>query len=701
MCAAEDAPDERSGRYTAHAAKVLPPAGFFPDLFLTAVMSSRPKHLYEFGPFVLDSADRTLLRDGSPVPLQPKVFDTLLVLVQNSGHLIEKNEFMRAVWPEEKVVEEGNLNKNISKLRLALGEGRGGAKYIETVPKSGYRFAVEVKAGNGGGPDELVVETHARTSLVVEEETDEEPSAAAHDKARGADAVVVEPAAGTAPASARSSGESERRFIGRAAVAAAGVVVVALAAVFYLLRPAEGNEAIDSVAVLPFVNESDNQEMEYLSDGVSEGLINRLSQLPGLKVIARSSSFRYKGKGLHPRDVARALGVQAIVSGRVVRRGDTVQVSVELVNANDGSQLWGEQYDRKTSDLLAVQADISREIAAKLRLRLTSGEQQRLARRETANPQAYELLLRGRFYQSKGGTENRKKAVEYFKQAIEVDPAYAPAYAALSVAYGGLVNNLLLDPKEFLPEIEKAAHRALDLDEGLAEAHLAMADFKGNAWDWAAAEREYRRAIELNPSLAAAHVGYVYYLIIHGRDEEALAEATRARELDPLSPRANQAVVHALMLVPRTEHALEVTKKMLELDQGNPNLHWLLAVVYQRAGRYPEAVAGYQAAIELGDTSPDNQIALATVYAEAGEPEQARAILKRLESGNEYVSHVGFAIIHAALGEREQALALLERACAAHDQQLIWIGVERRFAFAHLQSDQRFNNVMRCVGLAQ
>ena len=275
-------------------------------------MTSRPKQLYEFGPFVLDPAERTLLRGGDPVPLQPKVFDTLLVLVRSGGELVERDEFKRAVWPGDEFVEEQNLDKNISKLRRALGEGAGGAEYIVTVPKSGYRFAAAVRAVGGGG--ELVVETRTRASLVIEEvdggSSPEDSGAAAADVAAPRRAVEER-------ATPEIASRPPRR-VGRWASAAAASVVVVLAVVAYVLyRPREAR-TIDSVAVLPFVNVSGDVDVEYISDGVSESLINSLSRLPELKVIARSSSFKYKGKEVDPQEVARALGVQAVVSGRVV-----------------------------------------------------------------------------------------------------------------------------------------------------------------------------------------------------------------------------------------------------------------------------------------------------------------------------------------------------------------------------------------------
>lgn len=645
---------------------------------------------YEFGPFRLAPSEHTLWRDGQPVPLRPKVFDILLVLVERHGHLVEKEALMRAVWPEQ-FVEEGNLNKNISMLRISLGESPAAPAYIETVPKRGYRFVAEVRSVNGNADAELVFETRTRTSLIVEEETDDE-TRMADGGALVADAVVLK------PVTAQPAGKFKRLLNSRVALAAAATVIM-LAAAGYLFYPARGGEALDSVAVLPFVNESGNPDAEYLSDGISESLINSLSRLPGVKVIARSSSFQYKGKEIDVQEAARALGVEAVLTGRIAQRGEKLFISVELVDARDRTQVWGERYNREARDLLAVESDISREIAETLRLRLTAGEQQRLARRETVSPQAYELLLKGRFYRNKGATEDFKKAIDFFQQAIAVDANYALAHAELFRTFNNLVNANVLDPKEFTPKAEAAAHKALELDESLAEAHLAVAKVKLNGWDWASAEREIKRAIELNPSLAWAHVDYTFYLIIRGRYGQVLDEAKRARELDPLSLGANKVVIYGLLLSRQYDQALEAAKKLLELDESNPDLHALLGQIHTRRGEHREAVAAWHESIRLGDTSPDAQIFLGASYARAGEREKARAILKLLENGKGYVSPVGLAMLHATLGEREQALALLERAYGAHDQQLIWLGVEP--GFDSLRTDPRFQDLMRRLGLAQ
>ena len=305
-----------------------------------------------------------------------------------------------------------------------------------------------------------------------------------------------------------------------AILAAAMVAAVALAYAGYsgfLARPSGKN--VDSVAVLPFTNESGNPDHRVPVGRHQRDLINNLSQLSGVRVIARSSSFEYKGKAVDPQEVARALGVNAIVTGRVSQRGDDLVIGVELVDTADRTQIWGEQYNRKATDLLQVQADISGDVAENLRRRLSPDERERLTRRETVNQQAYELALQGRFIARQGGHQNQKKAIEYYQQAIAIDPNYALAYVGLSNTYRGLVVNSVLDPKEFLPKVEAAVRRALELDENLADAHAVLGNFLRESWDWTGAEREYQRAIALNPSLAAAHRDYGAFLSNMGRHD--------------------------------------------------------------------------------------------------------------------------------------------------------------------------------------
>jgi serine/threonine protein kinase/Tfp pilus assembly protein PilF len=459
-----------------------------------------------------------------------------------------------------------------------------------------------------------------------------------------------------------------------------------------------GKRSIDSIAVLPFTNESGDPDNEYLSDGISEALINSLSQLSDMKVIARSSSFKYKSKVVDPPAVAQALGVRAIVTGRVRQRGDHLLIGVELVDAADRTQMWGEQYNRKATDLLQVQADISGEIAERLRLRLTTNERQELAKRETPNPQAYELQLRGNFYASRGGRENNKKATEYYNQAIAIDPNYTLAYAGLSNSYRNGVVNGILEPKEFLPKAEAAARKALELDGRLAEAHSALANVKRETWDWAGAEQEYQRSIQLNPNLARAHRNYSVFLSIMGRHPQAIAEITRARELDPLSPTVNTNLGYRLFFARRYDEAIEALKQTLELDERLSLTQVVLGYTYAAKGMYSEAIAAYQEAIKLGDDSPSTQIYLGAAYAHAGKWDRAQAILKRLQTSQTYVSHGELAVLYTALGQREQAFTSLEKAFAARDLQLQFLGVDP--AFDSLRGDSRFADLMRRVGLS-
>ncbi len=458
-----------------------------------------------------------------------------------------------------------------------------------------------------------------------------------------------------------------------------------------------GKAGVTSIAVLPFKNVSNDPEKEFLSDGISESLISRLSQLPGLKVIANSSSARYKDQPADPQEVARALNITCILTGRVQQLGDRLAISVELIDARDRTLVWGERYDRKAMDLLAVQAEISREITDKLRLRLTSG-QKPMARAEIVKPEAYELLLKGRFHRSRGGAGDRKKAADYFNQAIAIDPTYAPAYADLADMYRSLIGSSLLDPKEYLPKAEAAARKAVELDAELADAHYALANLKTNAWEWAEAEREYKRAIELNPNLALAHRWYASYLRLVSRHEQAIEEIKRARELDPLSPGVNATVGYIFFSARQYDQSIQDLKNTLGLDGDYPYTHLFLGFNYAATGMYEKAILAYQQAIELGLDTASTQINLGAACAGAGDVERARAILKRLQTSKDYVSPGELAILYTALGEREQAFASLEKAYEAHDLQLQYLGVNP--GFDPLRTDPRFGDLLRRVGLS-
>jgi len=454
---------------------------------------------------------------------------------------------------------------------------------------------------------------------------------------------------------------------------------------------------INSIAVLPFENGSGDASLDYLSDGLSESVIDRLSQLPQLKVIARSSSFKYRGKDIDVQEVANKLGVGAIVMGRVVWVGDNLTVRVEMIDAKENRQLWSEQYNRKASDVLAVQQEIAQAASEKLRLKLSGAQEQRLAELDTVNPQAYELLLKGRYYANTPGAGNWKKAFEYYEQAIAVDPDYALAYAELSQRYRLGINNSLLDPKEFAPKATAAARKALELDGNLAEAHLAKANILRDAWDWAAAEAEYKRAIGLNTNLGVAHRGYSGYLNNVGRHDEAIAEAKRGKELDPLTLGSSVGVALSFYHARRYDDAIEASRRTLEIAKTWG--HTLLGYAYAGKGMYKEAIASYQEAIREGNPSPSVQIYLGAASARAGERAKAQVILKQLESSKEYVSPGELAILYGALGHKDGAFQSLEKGFAEHDLQLQYLKSDP--AFDPLRSDPRFADLLRRVGLPQ
>jgi len=453
---------------------------------------------------------------------------------------------------------------------------------------------------------------------------------------------------------------------------------------------------IRSIAVLPFSNGSGDATLDYLSDGVSESLIDRLSELPQLKVIARSSSFKYRGESIDLQDAAARLGVQALITGRVSRHGDDLSIRVEMVDASDERQLWSQQYDRNGADALAVEREIAQTISEKLRLKLTGAQELEIDAKNAAIPQAYEMFLKSRFTRLKG--DDLKGAIEYLQQAITIDPTYALAYAELSLDYTRLGGSGYIDPKEVGPASESAAQRSLELDENLAEGHLALAYIKINAWAWADGERECQRAIELNGNLAHAHLLYSNFLSIVGRHEQAIAEAKRGRDLDPLSADVNLNYGWSLLMAGQTDQAIDVIKKTMETDQAGQIHGTLLAYAYLNKGMYTQSISEMLEGIRQGGDDNASEIYLGVAYAKSGDRDKARSILKRLETSKDYVAPGELAVLYIALGDIESAFSSLEKAYSAHDLQLQYLKVDPDFD--PVRSDPRFQDLLRRVGLA-
>ena len=561
------------------------------------------KTSYEFGPFLVDARERQLLRDGKPVPLTPKVFDVLLVLAQNSGHILSKDELMKLVWPDT-AVEEGNLARNISTLRRALGETSGRHEYVETIPWRGYRFAAEVKE----------------------------------------------------------------------------------------VRDSRAGPQMESIAVLPFVNVAADPNLEYLSDGITESLIDNLSQLTALKVMSRNSVFRYKECEAHAQTVGRELNVQAVLMGRVAQRGDLLSVSVELVDARDDAHIWGAQYSRHPADIYTMQQNIAQEIAVNLRFNMTQDEKQRIVRHRTDNTEAYHLYLKGRFFFNKLTMEGVKKAIAHFEQAIERDSHYALAYCGLVDGHNYLGDTAAA---------KKAATKALELDQTLGEAHASLAFHRFiYDWDFAGAETEFKQALELNPNYAEAHHWYAIYLANMGRHDQALPLAKRAVELDPLSPLMNMTPALASYLARRYDEAVDALRKIIEMEPGFMVAHSVLGNVYVQKGMYGEAMAEYQKVLELSKGVPvvaaTMKAVIAHAYARRGKESTARKILAEIIDQTGMSPHF-IAEIYGALGEKDLAFEWLDKAYAQHDMQMVSLRVNP--TLDGLRSDSRFADVLQRVGL--
>ncbi|MDT4952719.1 MAG: eukaryotic-like serine/threonine-protein kinase [Acidobacteriota bacterium] len=456
---------------------------------------------------------------------------------------------------------------------------------------------------------------------------------------------------------------------------------------------------IDSLAVLPLANASADPGTEYLSDGITESIINTLSQLPGLKVMARATVFRYKGKEVDIEEVRRDLNVRAVMTGRVLQFGDQLIIKIELVDTSDGSQLWGEQYKRLAADIFEVQEEISKEISEKLRIKLTGEEKKLLVKRYTDNTEAYRLYLKGRFCLSKMTKEALGNAIKHFQQAIDTDPDYALAYAGLADAYYGLSSNHL-PPNEAMPKARAAAEKALEIDDTLAEAHASLGLVKAfYDWDWASAEDEYRRAIELNPGYASTHHWYGWYLALMGRLNEAIAEIKQASELDPLSLEINTDLGLSFLFARQYDRAIEQFEKAMEMDPNFIWTHFFMGWAYEQKGNYEGAIAEFKKARQLDD-SPLILAALGHTYVMAERRDEALRVLAEMKELAErrHVSSYHFAIIHAALGERDEAFEWLEKTYEARSEALVWLKVDPRLDT--LRTDPRFIDLQRRVGLS-
>src|ERR1043166_8195394 len=643
-------------------------------------VTSGARRFYEFGPFRLDPNRHRLFRGDEVVALSPKAIETLILLVENQGKLLERETLMDALWPHV-IVEDANLTVAVSALCEALNQDGDTAVFILTIPRVGYRFVADTCE---------VIE--APEPLILERRTRLQPIA---DNAE-ANGTKIAPPELQAKISLLPEQRSPPRMQRRLIVALALCLTIAVAAVAYRFVRSDSSAPrnIGSVAVLPLKNLTGDPTAEYFSDGITESIISELSKIPELKVISRASVFVFKGKEIDSTEAGRRLGVASIVEGSVLKSKDRIRVQLNLVAAADGHIIWsGDSYERSTEDIFEVQDEISCNVAEHLRPVLCAGKP---ARRATENVAAYEAYLKGRYYMSQRTAESLMKAIQFFQQAIEIDSRYALAYCDLAESYKLAVWYVPMPASEAVPELQAAATKAIELDSSLAEAHEAMAEVYSFQWKWKESVTEHERSLTLNAGYAAAHHGLGLGLALIGRNAEALAHIERARELDPLSLIINTDYGWVYYLERRYNEAIAQYKQALELDPNFTLAHFDLALAYSALARHDQAIAEMQSARGRGS---DYLAGLGYLYAVAGQRAEALTTLAELQrlAKQQYVPPYHFAWIYVGLGDKDKAIALLQQGYAEHTQHVV--DFKTVPMFDSLRSDERFQELVQKVGL--
>ncbi len=649
-------------------------------------MSKQVKNIYEFGPFCLNPSEHTLLREGRPIPIRPKMFDILLVLIENHGHLVDKEQLMTSVWTEQ-FVEEGNLNKNISMLRRVLGEGNNGQKFIETVPKRGFRFVADVRQLNDFGEPDLVSGGRASTP-VVSGEDEASGFQEAHDPES------------TLPAAHVRTLHFSKKWLG---IVVIGLLFVAVLVYVTSLRESRTSvtPAITSIVVLPLQNLSGDPAQEYFVDGMTDALIGDLAQIGALRVISRTSAMHYKGTNKSLPEIARELNVDAVVEGTVQRAGDRVHVRAQLIHAATDSHLWAADYDRDLRDVLDLQAEVAGAIASEVRIKITPAERSLLVPKRVISRDAIDNYLQGRYFWNRRTEHDLRQAVVYFENAIKADPNYAQAYAGLADSYNQLGTAMIggLPSSEARQTAEIAARKALEIDNEVAEAHVALGYVDFFNWNWAIAEAEFKRALELNPNYAFAHSQYALYLVARGRIDEALAEINRAQELDPLSLTMSMTRGYILQNARRYEESIDQLRRVIALDPNHYGAHWFLGMAYVANHQFEEAVAASEKAVALSGRAPAALGVLGLAYGLAGRKRDANRVLSELLQlqKQRYVTLMALCYVNIGLGNKDQAFAWLEKAYQERSNHLAFFKVSP--TVDSLRSDPRFADLLRRIGL--
>ncbi len=636
-------------------------------------------HFRRFDQFELNLRTAEIHKQGKRVKLQDQPCQVLALLTERPGELVTREELQKKLWPNDTFVDfDHGVNIAINKLRDALGDSVEHPRFIETLPRRGYRWLM---------PIERVVDIKAKSETTVSD---------------GASSAVPTSPDGT------TAGASQFKIGLLPALTIAGIAVLCLLTLLLSLDVGKlrtrwmGSAAplrIQSIAVLPLENLSHEPEQEYFADGITEELITSLSKIRALRVTSRTSIMRYKRTNKPLPQVARELNVDGIVEGTVRRSGDRVRVTAQLIQAQTDRHLWAESYDRELKDVLALQNEVARAIANEIKTTLTPQEQESLATIRPVNPDAYEAYLKGRYYWNKRTADGIRKASDYFQQAIIEQPDYGPAYSGLADCNSGLAWHGFASPAEALPRAKAAALKAIEIDPASGEAHASLALVLSHQRSWAAAENEFKRALELSPRYANAHHWYGDYLSVLGRHGEALAEAKRAFALDPLSPMINTWLGFRYYDDRRFDEAVEQGHKILDFDPSFAAAHLLLGQAYLQKGLRAQAISELQNATALSGDSPSYMAEVGVAYAVSGRNAEALSVINQLRkvAKQSYVSSYGLAQIYAALGDKQNALNCLQ---SAYYEGAVWMQyLQVDPVLDSVRSQPRFQDLVRQMGL--
>ncbi len=654
--------------------------------------ATTPARLLRFGVFEVDLQACELRKQGRKIKLQKQPCQILAILLEHSGEVVTREEFRKCLWPSDTFVDfDHSLNTGVMRLREVLADSSENPVFIETLPRRGYRFIAPVDPS--GAAREKILAAEPKSSVSED-----------HAPVQAPQVVLPVVPDRSAPGARRPSRFAPPYLAAWAGLIGliGGMLALAVGLTLYYMRPSTAAKPklnrVRSLVVLPLENLSGDKNQDYFADGMTDELIASLAKVPTLRVISRNSSMEYKDTHKPLPEIAQDLNVDAVVEGTVLRSGNRVRITAEVVRISTDQTLWAETYEGDLGDILALQQQVASAIVNKIQIELTPQEQQRFTASRPVNPEAYEDYLKGRYYWGKRSEEGLTKAIQYFTLATKKEPQYALAYAGLADCYGIIGAAIVgtVPAREVAPKAEAAAMKAIEIDPTLAEAQTSLATVRLNYnWDWPAAEAGFKRAIELNPSDATAHQRYSLYLIAMGRTQESLAEIKRALWLDPLSISMNFSLGWRLYMARRYDEAIQQLRNTIDMDPTFVLAHLVLGQAYEQKREYSAAIAELQEAVAISHDSAPLIAALAHVYAVSSRQTEARKLLAQLQnqSNRQYVSPFYLAVVYAGLGENDQAVMWLEKAYEDRSNSLIFLRVDPEFD--GLRANPEFKRLLR------